>query len=134
MPICHGSLDGNPITLHTRWKRKDPRYDSVIADNIKMTRCRDINTNFKLNNNLVSKKKGEEGYDPCNKYDMIFEVLINNMNYVTEKADKDCCFDESSWGFAGFSGETGGRLIGKPVSKGTHTTSFTVYCTSSTID
>jgi len=118
VPIRHGSMDGNPGTVHTRWKENDPRYDPVIADNIGYERWKQIKSNFKLNNNLLAKKRGEEGYDPCNKYDMIFRTLVHNMNYCTERADKDQAVDESTWGFAGFCAETGGRLMNKPVSKG----------------
>jgi hypothetical protein len=40
------------------------------------------------------------------------------MNYCTAEADLDQTIDESTWGFAGFSGEAGGRLMNKPVKKG----------------
>ena len=40
------------------------------------------------------------------------------MNYVTAKADLDCTVDETTWGFSGYSGDAGGRLMNKPVSKG----------------
>jgi len=74
---------------------------------------------FKLNNNLMeSKKKGDDGYDPCAKYDLIYKVLIHNMNYVTRRADLDATIDESTWGFGGFAGDCGRRLLNKPVSRG----------------
>ena len=40
------------------------------------------------------------------------------MNYVTLCADSDCTIDESKWGFSGYSGKCGGRLMNKPVPKG----------------
>jgi len=42
---------------------------------------------------------------------------------VTKKADLDATVDESTWGFGGYSGECGSRLINKPVSRG----KFCVY-------
>ena len=69
-------------------------------------------------------KKGDAGYDPCSKYDFIYKVLIHNMNYVTQFADLDATIDESTWGFGGFSGECGSRLINKPVSRGEYNMPF----------
>jgi hypothetical protein len=40
------------------------------------------------------------------------------MNYVTERADLDSTIDETTWGFCGFSGDAGWRLMNKPKSKG----------------
>jgi hypothetical protein len=40
------------------------------------------------------------------------------MNYVTERADSDGTMDETTWGFSGFSGDAGGRLMNMPKSKG----------------
>ena len=123
-PIRNGALDGKPATLTARWKRDDPRYDSYTAENISQTRFKMIKRFFKLNNNLMDAKKGDAGYNPCSKYDFIYKVLIHNMNYVTQFADLDATIDESTWGFGGFSGECGGRLINKPVSRGKYKMAF----------
>ena len=64
---------------------------------------------------------GDEGYDPCQKFDLIYKVLIHNTNYITKHADLDAMINESTWGFGGFSGDCGGRLINKPVSRGEFT-------------
>lgn len=40
------------------------------------------------------------------------------MNYCTTRADLDQTIDESTWGFAGYSGEAGDHLMNKPVKKG----------------
>ena len=74
---------------------------------------------FKLNNNLQDHKhKGDAGFDPCTKYDLVFKALVHNMNYVTKTADLDATIDESTWGFRGYMADCGGRLINKPVSRG----------------
>jgi hypothetical protein len=49
---------------------------------------------------MVEPKRGQPGYDPCSKYDLIFKALCHNMNYFTLKAD---------WGFMGFMAECGGK-------------------------
>ena len=67
---------------------------------------------------IEEKKRGEAGYDPCVKYDYIYHCLVHNMNYVKELADLDSTIDETTWGFSGFSGDAGGRLMNKPKSKG----------------
>ena len=73
---------------------------------------------FKLIMGFEEKKPGTEGYNPCAKYDYIYRCLIHNMAYVIDRTDLDCTIDETTWGFSGFSGEAGGRLMNKPVSKG----------------
>ena len=122
VPIRHGSLDGSPGSLNCRWKRNDPRYDGVLAEAMQYSRYRQIKRYMKLNNNATEKPRTSVDFDPCNKYDLIFKVLCHNMNYCTRDADLDVAVDESTWGFAGYSGEAGWRLMNKPVSKGGQTT------------
>jgi hypothetical protein len=81
VPIRHGSLDGRPHTIHARWHPNDPRFDPVIADIISNSRWVMI---FKLNNTLADPKRGMENYDPCEKYDYIYKVMVHNMNYGTK--------------------------------------------------
>jgi hypothetical protein len=50
--------------------------------------------------------------------DWVWKCLIHNMNYVTARANLDCTIDKTTWGFSGYSGEAGGRLLNKPVSMG----------------
>lgn len=118
-PIRNGAMDGRPSTLPARWKTDDARFDPLIYDAMSYSRWRSIKRFFKLNNNLTdTKKKGDDGYDPCRKYDFIYKVLVHNMNYVTNSADLDATVDESTWGFGGYSGDCGQRLMNKPVSRG----------------
>ena len=105
----HDGLQVIPASIHS-W---------TIDNSMSYSRWRIIKRLFKLNNNMTdNKKKGDEGYDPCSKYDFIYKVLVHNMNYVTKTADLDATIDESTWGFGGYSGECGWRLINKPVSRG----------------
>jgi hypothetical protein len=114
VPLRNGALDGKSVTLFHRWKENDPRYDSVIAENVKLYRWRQIKRYFKLSMGMEEKKRGEAGYDPCVKYDYIYRCLVHNMNYVTERADLDPALDETSWGFHGYAGDAGWRFTNKP--------------------
>jgi hypothetical protein len=48
---------------------------------------------------------------------MLYDVIISNLNAITEHAEADQCGDETSWGHSGY-GEAGsglaGRIMGKP--------------------
>ena len=118
-PIRNGALDGKPASLTARWSTSgDRRYDPCIDNSISLSRWNQIKRYFKLNNNVQQKAKGSADYDPCVKYDYVYKVLVHNMNYVSATADQDATCDESTWGFGGYSGDCGGRLKNKPVSRG----------------
>ncbi len=68
VPIWHGALDGKPGTTFSRWNAHDPCYDNAIANIMTIEHWKSIKRFFKLNNNLLSKPHGMEGYDPCVKY------------------------------------------------------------------
>ena len=78
--ICHGSLDGQPHTIHACWCPNDPRFNPVIADSISNSQWVMIKKYFKLNNNLAEPKRGMPNYNPCSKYDYAYKVLCHNMN------------------------------------------------------
>ena len=118
IPIRNGSLDGKPGSIYNRWDCTSPLFDDLTAKSMTITRWQMIKRNFKLNNNLQSKSKGEEEYDPCHRYDFILKVLVHNTNKVTLRAALDLAVDETTWGYMGFMGECGGRLMNKPKSKG----------------
>jgi len=121
VPIRNGALDGKSATLFHRWRVGDPRYDALIAETMQLHRWKQVKRFFKLSMGIEEKKRGTVGYDPCVKYDYIYCCLIHNMNYVTQNADLDITIDETTWGFSGYSGDAGGRLMNKPVSKGEST-------------
>jgi len=118
IPIRHGALDGKPGSLSSRWKQSDPRYDDIIAKAMTYSRFLQLKRYMKLNNNSSEPARGTPDYNPCSKYDLIFKVLVHNMNYCTLTADLDPTMDESTWGFGGYMGEAGWRLMNKPFPKG----------------
>ena len=111
-------LLGSPGTPKYRWVKKDDRFRDEFSNSITYSRYLEIKRYFKLNFNHEEAKRGTPEYDPCAKYDYIVKTLIHNMNYCTAAADLDQTIDESTWPSAGYSGEAGGQLINKPVSKG----------------
>eukprot|EP00956_Cyclotella_meneghiniana_P037933 scaffold146895_cov36-Cyclotella_meneghiniana.AAC.1 len=82
--VRHGARAGQPMGLHYRWVPTDPDYDPMIPAAITLSRWRQVKSVFKLNNNITEPQKGSPGYDPCNKYNLIYKAMIYNMNYFTE--------------------------------------------------
>jgi hypothetical protein len=127
IPIRHGALDGKPGSLSSRWKQSDPRYDDIIAKAMTYSRFLQLKRYMKLNNNSSEPARGTPDYNPCSKYDLIFKVLVHNMNYCTLTADLDPTMDESTWGFGGYMGEAGWRLMNKPFPKGKKNTCWYLH-------
>jgi hypothetical protein len=67
---------------------------------------------IKLCNNDISPKKGQDGYNPAYKYDLIYKTIIHNVNAITALAELDQTGDETTWGHGGF-GEAGTGIIGR---------------------
>jgi hypothetical protein len=52
------------------------------------------------------------GYNPACKYNIIYKVLVNNVNAISKYADLDQTGNEATWGHGGF-GEAGSGLVGR---------------------
>jgi len=85
-------------------------YDADIAKAFTKSRWLELKRCVKLCNNLTAPKKGQEGYNPAYKYDLIFKTIINNVNAFSLYANPDQCGDETSFGHQSF-GEPGAGLI-----------------------
>jgi hypothetical protein len=122
--IKDGVLGGSSGAILRRFDtRKDnAAFDADIYKCMYKTRWLELKRVVKLNNNLTSAKRGEVGYDPSYKYDMIFDVLVHNTNAITKHACLDLCGDETSWAHQGYAEKGTGivdNIIGKPgVNKG----------------
>jgi len=90
--------------------KKTAHYDKVIADSLTVTRWHQLKRIYKLNNNDTAKKKGEPGYDPCYKFDLVYKVLKANTINILSKAGLDLTGDETTWAHQGF-GEKGAKVI-----------------------
>ena len=119
-----GTLGGSNGALYRRWDKSNDCYSKNIAEAITVTRYAEVKRNLKLCNNSECPKRGQPGYDPGYKYDLIWRCIVDNTNAISKKADETQVIDESTWGHAGF-GETGtgitGRLRNKKVAKGGQT-------------
>ncbi len=51
-----------------------------IAAAIRFRRWLDIKGCLKQNEYFTEKKRGEEGYDPMQKYRLVWDVMTHNMN------------------------------------------------------
>ena len=78
----HGGGDG---AIYRRWQDNTSASDNYIHDSISLQRWHQLKRILKLNNNDRAIKRGEEGYNPCYKYDMIYDVIIKNTIAITKK-------------------------------------------------
>ena len=122
-----GALGGSHGAILRRFDTRpgNKMFDKDIAKAFTKTRWLQIKRCMKLQNNLTSKKRGEEGYDPAYKCDLVFKCLVNNVNAVTKRACLDACGDETTFAHNGY-GEAGSDLVklvkGKPgVTRGMQT-------------
>jgi hypothetical protein len=125
--VQDGVRGGSDGALFRRFDKSkyNTAFDRLITVAFTKSRWLEIKRVYKLCNNLTAAKKGEEGYDPAYKYDLIYKVLVHNVNAITQRCGLDMCGDETSWGHQGF-GEAGtgivGQILGKPgISKGGQT-------------
>ena len=123
--IRDGVRGGSDGAIHRRWQKEGSCYDEDIAKNIKITRFGELKRNFKLCHNGSVPKRGQKGYDPAYKYDLVYKAMVHNCNAISRKGDDHLTLDETTWGFGGY-GEHGsglvGRLRNKKVNKGGQTT------------
>jgi hypothetical protein len=112
-----GVRGGSNGAILRRFNKEDKNtaYCAYIANAFTKTRWLQLKRVIKLNNNANIKKKGNDGYEPAYKYDMIFDVIISNVNYLTKEAALDMCSDETTYAHEGGYGEVdSGLIMGKP--------------------
>jgi hypothetical protein len=77
----------------------------------------DIKTCLKQNEFWTEKKKTEEGYDPMQKYRLVWDVMTHNMNQLIDKGGLDLTMDETTWPNSSYA-DIQGHLQGKKTDKG----------------
>ena len=122
------ALGGSGGAFHRRFREGNSQYDPLIAGCMTERRFLQIKRVIKSNDNDTSPKRGEEGYNPTYKYDMISAITCANTNALSELAGLDLGGDETTFPTNGF-GEAGAgvtsRIVGKPgVTKGGQGRSF----------
>ena len=81
--------------MHRMWLNEDPDCDEFMARSMKFSRFLQIKRVIKLNNHLTTPSRGMDGHDPAAKCDLVFDVLVNNMNCITAEAALDQTIDET---------------------------------------
>ena len=62
-------------TIYCCWDERSTCHEKTIANSLKQQRWFQLKRIFKLCNNNMATKRGEEGYNPCYKYDLIYDVI-----------------------------------------------------------
>ncbi len=106
--------------IHDSWCNNDEDdYDRCIANAMYHYRFLELRSNFKLNDNAEEIPRGQEGHDPCAKYRLVWDVMVNNVNAFVKEASLDQTIDETTWSNMSFGGLALTRIRGKPgVTKG----------------
>jgi hypothetical protein len=77
----------------------------------------DIKACLKQNEFWTEKKKTDEGYDPTQKYRLVWDVMTHNMNQLIDKGGLDLTVDETTWPNSSYA-DIQGCLQGKKTDKG----------------
>ncbi len=77
----------------------------------------DIKACLEQNAFWEEKKKTDEGYDPSQKYRLVWDVMTHNINQLIDKGGLDLTLDETTWPNSSYA-DIQGRLKGKKTNKG----------------
>ena len=72
------------------------RYNELIAGTIGVRHVLDLKRALKLCRHYNEKKKTEDGYDPCQKYQLIWDVITHNTLCCMEKGKLNVMIDATS--------------------------------------
>jgi hypothetical protein len=93
-------------------------FDETIYNTFSARRCMDVKRMFKLSDVTKEIPIGSEGFDPTQKYRLVWDATCHNVRNLLLSAGKDLTIDETSWPSANYSAMHK-RLKEKPgISKG----------------
>jgi hypothetical protein len=92
-------------------------FDQEIMEAMHFRRWLDIKACLKQNEFWTEKKKTDEGYDPTQKYHLVWDVMTHNMNQLIDKGGLDLSMDETTWPNSSYA-DIQGCLQGKKTDKG----------------
>jgi hypothetical protein len=72
-------------------------FDRENSEALHYRRWIDIKACLKQNEFWTEKTRGVEGYDPTQKYRLVWDVMTFNMNQIIEKGGLDLTMDETTW-------------------------------------
>ncbi len=91
--------------------------DQEIMEAMHFRQWLDIKACLKQNEFWTEKKRIDEGYDPAQKYRLVWNVITHNMNQLIDKGGLDLTLDETTWPNSSYA-DIQGRLQGKKTNKG----------------
>ncbi len=92
-------------------------FDQELMEAMHFRRWLDIKKCLKQDEFWTEKKKTEEGYDPMQKYRLVWDVITHNMNQLIDKGGLDLTMDETTWTNSSYA-DIQGCLQGKKTDKG----------------
>ncbi len=92
-------------------------FDQEIMETMHFRRWLDIKACLKQNEFWTEKKKTLKGYDPTQKYRLVWDVMTHNMNQLIDKGGLDLTMDETTWTNSSYA-DIQGCLQGKKTDKG----------------
>ena len=98
-------------------KNQSNTYDREIDEAMRFCRWLDIKSVMKQNVYHREKKRGDVGYDPTQKYRLIWDAITHNMNRMIKVGGLDCTGDETSWPTSS-NADVHSNLTGKKTDKG----------------
>ncbi|MFM8622856.1 MAG: hypothetical protein ACKOB3_05715, partial [Holophagaceae bacterium] len=100
------------------WLRNQSNtYDREIDEAMQYRRWLDIKSVMKQNVYHREKKRGDAGYDPTQKYRLIWDAMAHNMNRMIKVGGLDCTGDETSWPNSSYA-DVHSNLKGKKTDRG----------------
>jgi hypothetical protein len=103
----HGGSNG---ALYCQWIDWAD-FDEHIAESICHCPWFQIKCVIKLCSNESALKRGAVEYNPAYKVDMLYNVIVYNLNAVTDVAELNLCCNETAWGQGGWD-KAGSGLVG----------------------
>ncbi len=91
-------------------------FDREIMEAMHSRRWLDIKVCLKQNAFWEEKKKTDEGYDPTQKYRLVWDVMTHIINQLIDKGGLDLTLDETTWPNSSYA-DIQGRLQGKKTDK-----------------
>jgi hypothetical protein len=84
--VRDGVRGGSNGAVHRRWEL-GADHDKHISRSISYSRYLAVRQVIKLNDNSASPKRGEPLYNPCYKFNMIYDAIISYTNCLPLKAE-----------------------------------------------
>ncbi len=92
-------------------------FDQEIMESMNFRRWLDIKACLQQSEFWTEQKKTDKGYDPTQKYPLVWDVMTHNMNQLIDKGGLDLTMAETTWPNSSYA-DIQGCLQGKKTAKG----------------